>query len=884
MKLDPFVRAAFGTILSLGVVLLGVVSSHADEAAATTPAQAADTPKFEQDVRPILKAHCFHCHGEAGKKEGKLDLRLRRLLVQGGESGPAIAPGKPEASRLLERVKAGEMPPKAPLAAAEIRTLERWIAAGAPTVGAEPDDVAALGGITALERSYWAFQPVRRPNVSAGTERHRSPIDVLIAASLAKQQLDFNPDADRVRLVRRAYLDLLGLPPTPEDVAAFAADDAPDAYERLLDRLLASPHYGERWGRHWLDVAGYADSDGYTETDPLRPYAYKYRDYVIRALNADKPFDQFVLEQLAGDELAGPIQGVPNDAQIEKLVATGFLRTVPDGTASGVAPKEAANAVMAETIKVVTSSLLGLTVGCAQCHDHRYDPIRHEDYYRFRAIFEPALDWKAWRNTQQRRISLYTDADRAKAAAIEAEAVKLEAERTKKQNDYIEQTFQKELAKIAEEKREPIKVARAKPVAQRSADEQKLLMEFPSVNVDAGSLYLYDPKAAEDLKKEAEKIAAHRATKPVEDFVSCLNEVPGHLPVTNLYDRGDPDQPKQAVEPAELVVLSAPNAPPLPAKDAALATSGRRLAYARQLVDGRHPLTARVFVNRLWLHHFGRGLVATPGDFGVLGDRPTHPELLDWLAAELVAREWSPKSLHRQMMSSTTYRQSAHRPEAKDLADPDNRWLGRATVRRLEAETVRDAILAIGDSLNRRAFGPAVPVMEDDVGQIVIGIENKNGENRPGPIIPMHGEDFRRSVYVQVRRTRPLGVLDSFDLPTLEPNCVARSNSTVAPQALLLMNSDFILDGSRLLAERLRREAPGDAAAQVRTAWQLVFGRLPDEAEARGAAEFLANQEKAFGEKAAKEPDPKKKLDPPLWSLSSLCQALFSSNEFLYVD
>lgn len=877
-KLSPVLRCCFAAVRFAGAVLATLL------VAATV--DSADPPTYERDVRPILKAHCFHCHGEAGKKEGKLDLRLRRLIVQGGESGAAIEAGKPDASRLIARVKAGEMPPKAPLMPAEIQVLERWVAAGAPTAGPEPDDVAALAGITAVERSYWAYQPVRRPtvNVAGDADRQRSPVDLFVSTTLAARQLKFSADAERARLVRRATIDLTGLPPTPEEVAAFVADDAPDAYERLIDRLLASPHYGEQWGRHWLDVAGYADSDGYTETDPVRPYAYKYRDYVIRAFNADKPYDQFLVEQLAGDELAGSPTGALNPDQIEKLVATGFLRTVPDGTASGVAAKEAANAVLAETIKVVSTSLLGLTVGCAQCHDHRYDPIRQEDYYRFRAIFEPALDWKAWRNVQQRRISLYTDADRQKSQEIEAEAVKLEAERTKKQNDYIEQTFRRELEKIAEDKREAIRTARAKPVAQRTADEKKLLMEYPSVNVDAGSLYLYDSKAAEDLKKEAEKIAAFRATKPVEDFVSCLNEVAGHLPVTHLLERGDPDQPKQALPPAELSVLTAADAPPLAAKDPSLPTSGRRLAYARTLTSGTHPLTARVLVNRLWLHHFGRGIVATPGDFGVLGERPTHPELLDWLASELVARAWQLKPLHRELMTATVYRQSSHRSEALDAADPDNRWLGRASVRRLEAEALRDAVLATSDSLNRRAFGPAVPVMEDDVGQIVIGIENKNGENRPGPIIPMHGEDYRRSVYVQVRRTRPLGVLDSFDLPSLEPNCVARSSSTVAPQSLLLMNSDFVVEGSKLLAEQVRREFPNDVSAQWRAAWSRVFGRLPTADETRGAEQFLAAQQAAFTARAAQEPDVAKKIDPVLWTLLTFCQALYSSNEFLYVD
>lgn len=869
---------------TLGSLLLAILIAPAAPAAEPAPA---DRPTFESHIRPLLKAHCFHCHGEGGKREGKLDLRLRRLAVAGGESGAALVPGEPAASRLWQRVRDGEMPPQGRLDPAALQLLERWIAAGAPTERAEPEDPAAVGDITDAERSYWAFQPVRRPPLPAVAhpELLRSPIDAFLLVRLETLGLQFAPPVPPARLLRRAALDLWGLPPTSDEMADFVADSGPDAWARAVDRLLASPRYGERWGRHWLDVAGYADSDGYSETDPLRPYAYKYRDYVVRALNADRPFDELIVEQLAGDELVPPpLANLAAEAQ-ERLVATGFLRTVPDGSSSGVAPKEAGNAVMAETIKVVSSSLLGMTVGCAQCHNHRYDPIPQSDYYRLRAVFEPALDWKQWRTPPQRLVSLATDADRARSAEIEREAQQLEAARQARQTEYIARTLDRELAKIPAERAEQVRQARDTPPAQRSPEQQQLLKEFPSVNVDAGSLYLYDHAAAEDLKKEAEKVAAVRAKKPVEDFISCLTEVPGHLPATHLLERGDPDNPKQAVEPGDLSVISTA---PLLAKDPQRPTSGRRLALAQQFTKGQHPLVGRVLVNRWWLQHFGRGIVSTPGDFGRLGTRPSHPELLDWLADRFVARDpgplggWSLKRFHREVMLSTAYVQESRRTPAAESLDPDNVAWSRMPVRRLEAETLRDTILAVNGTLNLKAGGPAIPVMEDDVGQIVIGIENKNGENRPGPIIPMHGEDFRRSIYVQVRRTRPLGVLDAFDLPTLEPNCLARSQSTVAPQALLLMNSEFLMQQSRLLAERLVREAGADRTAEVRFGFTCVLGREPSPVELERALAFLDQQTAAFSAQPREKPD--EAVDAPRLALASFCQALLSCNELLYVD
>lgn len=848
------------------------------------PARADEPLTFERHVRPILKAHCFQCHGE-GEVKGNLDLRLKRLAVKGGDTGEAIVPGKAADSLLLQRIKANEMPPnKKGVPEKDVAILEQWIAQGA-VAGPEPEGDQPLSDITAEERSFWSFQPIQRPAVPTvkQPERLSTSIDAFLLAKLEAKGLSFSPIAEKRTLIRRAYFDLTGLPPTPEAVDAFVADTSAEAYERLLDRLLESPQYGERWGRHWLDVAGYADSDGYDESDRVRPYAYKYRDYVIRAFSSDKPIDEFIIEQLAGDELVAQPYKNLTPQQIDLLAATGFLRTAPDGTAGSV-NKVSVDSVVSETMKVVSTSLLGLTVGCAQCHNHRYDPIPQTDYYRMRAILAPGLDAKAWRAPPARLVSLYTDADRATAASIEAEAAKIDAERKVKLDGYLAATLDKQLAKIPEDKREASREAYKTPADKRTPEQQQLFKEFPNLEVNPGTLYLYDSTAAADLEKETKRAAEVRAKKAVEDFVSPLTEVIGQVPETELFVRGDPDQPKGKLLPGELSVLEGSASAPIPPKDPSLATSGRRLAYARHLVGGKHPLTARVFVNRVWMLHFGKGIVATAGDFGVLGERPSHPELLDWLADDFMSNGWKLKRLHRQIMLSTAYRQSSQRTPATDAADPDNRLLARMNVRRLEAEALRDTVLAVNGKLNLRQFGQPIPVMEDEVGQIVVGIENKNGENRPGPIIPMHGEEFRRSVYIQVRRSRPLGMLDTFDLPTLDPNCTSRNVSTATPQSLLLMNSDFVLENSKLLAERLVADAGADPAAQVQRAWQLAFNRAPTDSELQGALQFINEQVANFSAVPTTETDPAKKPDPQVWARSTFCQALFSSNEFLYVD
>jgi hypothetical protein len=871
---------------------------------------------FEKDVRPILKAHCFDCHGEGEKLNGGVDLRLRRFMAQTRtDDGPVLVPGHPDSSLMLTLVRKGEMPKnEKKLSEKEIATIENWILAGAPTLGTEPAELPKGFHITEEDRRFWTFQPIRRPAVPkwSSADRVRTSIDVFVLQKLREQNLDFAPEADKRTLIRRVYFDLLGLPPTPEAVDEFLADDSPDAYDRLVDRVLESPSYGERWGRHWLDVAGYADSNGYAEADSLRPQAWRYRDYVIRSCNDDKPWNQFIVEQLAGDELAGVTQenavAKAADSRVQELLtATGFLRMAPDGTGDEVADQNLArNQVMAETVKIVSSAFLGLTVGCAQCHDHRYDPISQADYYRMRAIFEPALDWKNWRNPSQRLISLYTAEDRKKADEIEAEAKKIDEAANQMRKDFLEKVFEKELAKLPDDIRETVKEARNTPRNKRTPEQTALLKEHPSADVQ-GALDLYDPEANKKVQAKQEEAGKLRATKPPEPFIAALTESKGKIPDTFLFNRGDHEQPKQNLDPGELEILRPALAASKYVEDASalfakkepgLASSGRRLAYARWLTSGKHPLVARVLVNRFWMEHFGRGLVNSPGDFGQQGERPTHPELLDWLASEFMADGWKLKPLHKLIMTSTVYRQAAQN-EASLRADPDNRYYGRMKLNRFEAETLRDAILAVSGKLNDEQFGPPVPIAQDDAGRVVAGNQKTNGGGDPTIVESIGERAFRRSVYVEVRRSLPLTVLESFDAPIMSPNCELRNVSTVAPQALTMLNDTFVAAQSEEFARRLRVEYPGDLRSQIRQAWRLTYGASPTEQEIIKSLAYLAEQteqirahlaimtppkpEKSKTGKAAEKPvsDPR---DAQNLALGSLCQALLCANRFLYVD
>lgn len=965
-------------LIAFALALVGLISP--------TAVVAGSGLTFERDVRPLLKAHCFHCHGEAGVSEGELDLRLRRWIVAGGDSGTAVQPGEPDASLLLQRVLDGEMPPgETKLSDAETGVLRRWIAEGAVTARDEPESLDSGDYFTDEERSFWSFQPIRRPPVpDAGDQRFKNPIDAFILDRLRRNGLDFSEQADRATLVRRLAFDLWGLPPDPGMVEAFVSDDHPMAIENLVDRMLASPRYGERWGRHWLDVAGYADSDGFATADREREFAYFYRDYVIDSTNADKPLDQFVCEQLAGDELAGDDNAAANvsgkgwDRQrIERLAATGFLRMAPDGTGTGgVNLEEAANENIADTIDIVSTSLLGLTVGCARCHDHRYDPISQLDYYRLRAIFAPALDWKQWKKPNQRRVSLYSPQDKQQREKVEAKAKQAEEARRVRQQEHIDRTLYEELLVVPDHVRDSLRSAFLTEKAKRTDQQVGLLEEYPSVgNISTGSLYLYAeqrsrragdiekaaqqredryikeaqeiqlagvpaevqeplrkllaanpaersesqqilatqyehvfvtaaslkdvmPEAAEEVRQYrqaalvcrqqdaktelanlATEIAAIRTEAPKERFLRVLTEPADHAPPTFLFIRGDHNQPGEQVEPNELTVLRTNQSVEIPSDDDNHMTTGRRLAYAKHLTSGSHPLLARVLVNRIWLHHFGRGLVATPGDFGSLGTAPTHPELLDWLASELMDRGWSLKQMHRLMVLSTTYQQSSRRSREQDQIDPQNQLLGRMSVRRLESEAVRDAMLVVSGMISNRMHGAPVPVREDKVGQIVLGKEMLDGERKPSGAETEFEGMGRRSVYVQVRRSRPLAVLETFDLATVSPNCVRRNYSNVATQSLFMLNSAFVIERAEELADRIERSG-GDLGQQLQLGWRICFSRLPTAEVLSDLLSFVDRQTKVFQTR-----DEKLSIDAAQHlALATACQAMLSSNQFIYID
>jgi mono/diheme cytochrome c family protein len=882
----PLVKPARTRIIGRAACALAVIGVAAATRAAEEPLFS-----FEASVRPILKAHCFQCHGEQGKREGGLDLRLRRLLVTGGDSGPAIVAGKPAESHLLKRVRDGEMPPgddAKKLSREQVAILENWIAAGATTARPEPESLPTGFFISEEDRQHWSFQPIRRPGVPRPEQQApaRTAIDAFLLAQLTEHGQSFTPQADKRTLLRRAYFDLIGLPPSPEVVEAFLRDEAPDAYERLIERLLDSPHYGERWGRHWLDIAGYADSDG-AAGDDIRRHAYRYRDYVIRSFNADKPFDQFIREQLAGDEMVGPVSGTPTAEQAEKLVATGFLQMAPDATTSAEDRTAAHDQLVADTIKIVSSSLLGLSVGCARCHDHRFDPISQDDYYRFRAIFEPALDLRNWQG-KSRLISYSTDEDREHIRDL----------LRKQEQAVVLRVVERQINMLAGERRAAVRAAYETPQDKRTP-EQKQLVTDAGLDISVENVQKFDRTVTMELNRLRQKFAPLQ-----QGFIQAIRETGSNVPRTFLFFRGNPKELRHELPPGELTILEDASDGEIPLNDPALPSTGRRLAYARHLTNGTHPLVARVIVNRVWMHHFGRGLCATPTDFGTQGDRPSHPELLDWLAREFMDSGWSLKQLHKLIMTSMAYRQDVLRNEALKQVDPENRLLGGFVLRRLEAEIVRDAILAVSGNLNRKPFGTPVPVMMDPTGEAVIGLENTNA-GIPLAVIPMFGEEFRRSVYVQARRTLPLTFMQMFDTPAMEPNCEARITSTVAPQSLVLMNSPFILEQSLRFAQRVLAEAGEDRQEQIQRAWMLAYSRAPSAEELADTIGFLQKRADYF---RAHPPAPVQReivpgrnmmamrpqgldllveeasqTDPELLALALLCQMLVSSNEFLYV-
>ena len=625
------------------------------------------------------------------------------------------------------------------------------------------DTIAPLGKYTSVERRHWAFVPRSQPEIpkfatTADRAWARAPVDAFILQRLQKEGLKPSPPADRAILVRRLYFDLTGLPPTPRDIARFVADKSPDAYSKLVEQLLNSPHYGERWGQHWLDVVRFAETDGF-EYDTHRKDAWRYRDYVIRAFQNDKPYDRFLTEQLAGDEIA--------PKEDETLVAAGFNRLGPlRKNAGNQEVASSRNEVLTEMTNVVGSALLGVTLGCARCHDHKFDPIRQSDYYRIQGYFAAAQPNDIPRSSAEEQAAW-----KAKVAALEAEIKQL---------------------------RRGMKTA--------TPDEMQARI------------------------KRIEEIQDNMPEPP--PGLHSMSDDMAHKSEIHLLARGDYQNKGEAVGMRPLGVLLPDGAPELP-QDA----QHPRAELAKWVTDPQNPLTARVMVNRIWQYHFGRGIVATPNDFGRMGVRPTHPELLDYLADEFVQSGFSVKHVHRIILNSNAYRQASSTVNAAAMEkDPENRLLWKFNRRRLEAEEIRDAMLAVSGTLNEKQGGPSVIVPID---QTLVTALYKPSQ---WAVTKDPSEHSRRSVYLIAKRNLRLPFMEVFDAPDTLVSCPRRESSTHAPQALELLNGDLANRQAGLLAKRLENEAGPDPRKQVDLAYRLIAGRAPNLREMQQSVAFLKTQ------------------------------------------
>ncbi|MDB5353322.1 MAG: hypothetical protein JWN86_4569 [Planctomycetota bacterium] len=691
--------------------------------------------------------------------------------------------------------------------------------------------IALFAGATPPDEAGkpWAFRAVVRPEVPKAAHGS-NPIDAFLDRALASEGLAAAPEADRRTLVRRLSFDLIGLPPTPEEVACFLADDRPDAYERLVDRLLASPHYGERWARHWLDLVRYAETHGYERDDP-KPNAWKYRDWVVSALNRDMPYDRFLTEQLAGDELA--------DATDESRTATGMYRLGP-------IDDEPADPVMDrfdqldDMVKTIGTTMLGLTIHCARCHDHKFDPIKQSDYYRMLAFLTPS---KPYVRGQDESISvlLASESERTRLSDFDA-AIKRQVDRASTRIETLRAPHRKEVAGMPGE-------ATALADARLTPSERA-------------------------IKQECERtIALLERYRPTGlPMVLGLTDTGTTAEPTHLMLRGDAHRPGKALEPGFLSQIdgASPDIEPVPKAK----TTGRRLALARWITRPENPLTARVMVNRLWQHHFGRGIVATPSDFGAMGEESSNPELLDWLAAEFVSRGWSLKAMHRLILSSAAYKRSSRWDDHAADVDPNNARLWRFAPQRLEAEPIRDAILAVSGALNPEMGGPSVrPVIDKAV---------LAGQSRPGNgwAVSSPKQASRRSLYVMVKRTLGLPELELLDAAENNEPCPRRAVTTTAPQALTLLNSAFLHEQAAIFADRLKRDSGDKEEAQIVRAFSLAFARTPSAAEQADSLDFLREQ----AGRVKLRPKPEDRGDPKTEALKALCLVILNTSEFISVD
>jgi Protein of unknown function (DUF1553)/Protein of unknown function (DUF1549)/Planctomycete cytochrome C len=799
---------------------------------------------FSDDVRPIFQSSCWKCHG-SGTQVAKLDLSSKdsasRVLVPGDS-------GKSRLYRLVAGLEKPAMPMGGTLSPQQVETIRLWIDQGATW--------ESTG-------KYWAFE---KPVAAGGNS-----IDDFVKKALVARGLTPAPMADRRTLLRRAYLDLIGLPPTPDEANEFLNDQRPDAWEKLIDKLLASPHYGERWGRHWLDVARYADSNGF-EHDFDRPNAWRYRDYVIRAFNQDKPYDTFLREQIAGDELPEVTQ--------DSLIATGFLRNYAKVGFREKDNPENRFDYLDDMLGTIGRGVLGLTVQCARCHDHKFDPISQRDYYRMQASLFGYVEVDHPLTSHE-----VAEAYRKKTEEIDARVKSVRDNLRELERPYREQLLPAKYKRFPQNVQEAIATPEDKRTPGQTLLAGQVIRTVSVSEAEIDRIMKPEDKAQKQiLKAEIARIEKERpepipvamgitdgdyrftpdgpGDEPapgkgvkqaaIEGSFLHTGPAPYRTPPSYLLLRGDPNSKGPEMQPGFLSVITYGN-PPTELPPANGDTSGRRRALAEWLVSKDNPLTARVMVNRIWQHHFGRGIVPTSDNFGKMGEMPSDPELLDWFAVEFMNRGWSIKQMHRLIMTSDAYKRASKFDDAADSEkDPQDRYLWRYPLQRLDAEIIRDSILAVSGGLNLEMFGrPVFPMLQAEIlKSMSYGIWKQSED---GPAV------WRRSVYVYRKRGLPYPLLDIFDLPNQNISCSARNVSTVPTQALTLMNDEFVLRQAQLFANRLA-EAETEPAKQIDLAYRLALARTPVKAELQANLDFLATHK-----------------------LVDFADVLLNLNEFLYV-
>ena len=848
-------------MVSVILALFGATSTVAAETTA---------PNYESEIAPILEQRCVQCHGDKQQLSG-LRVDSREALLQGGTRGPSLEPGDADAS-LLYRHVAGTAEPRMPfgstLDAKEIASLKHWIDAGAPWDVAAKEDTS--------EKVWWAFKKPQRHDPPAA-EAH--PIDAFLAARLSEEGVEPAPRADPRTLVRRAYLDLVGLLPPPAVVRAFEKDPSKEAFARLVNELLDSPRYGERWGRHWLDAVRYADSSGY-EHDYDQPHAWRYRDYVIRAFNEDKPYDRFVQEQLAGDEV--------ENQNYDTLIATGMLRVGPRVLFREKDNPQYRYNYLDDMIATTGRVFLGLTVDCARCHDHKFDAISQMDYYRTMAVFFPYVRYDF----------PLADSETIKRHEEASEKVNAQIEPLKQQIEDVQAPYKRQAReKSLESYPEEIQIAVRTPEDQRTEGQRLLAAQVQSVGV-TGYVELISETDAELLAELKARVAKLEEQLPAPlPMAMGIRDGDYRFAPDGLGDEPQPGKgdrqdfsgiegtwlPVSGYKPPEARFM--PNAdyrtlgdvvgPGVlealadkgtfrPASPEHRISSGRRLALAQWITSPDNPLAARVMVNRIWMHHFGEGIVRTASNFGSMGTRPTHPKLLDWLATEFVSSGWSIKAMHRLIMNSDSYQMaSAYSDPAAAKADPDNALLWRYRQRRLEGEVIRDIILDASGNLNLHAGGPGFfPPIPEEVRESFP--KGKWDMSDPGP------DNWRRSVYAYAKRGLRYPLFEVFDQPNMNVTCEQRTTTTVPTQALTLLNNKFALRQASAYAKRVAGMA-NDDVGRVRAAYSIALSREPTQSEMDANLEFLRRQREYHQGDALK-------------ALTDLCDVILNLNEFLYVS